>query len=169
MSEPLRCSELIETLEQARELYSKDLVGARTITCYGKRVTIVFERDATHLYSVKCDGAETLDVDERVERVIPIGQGRTRTEVRRFDLRRACLMSYILPAISSFTVSVPESGGHAGHQKRVLYGPALPHGERMRIVLRPGSGDTWVCVSAYPVSQEEWLRACKLKRAKFPP
>jgi len=170
MSDPVRCSELIETLKQAQELYSNDLAGARTITCSGKRVTIVFERDATHVYSVSWNGVDVLGVDERAERLIPIGRGKTRIEVRRFNLERACLMSYILPAISNFTVSVPESGGHAGHQKRVLYGPSLPHSnDHMRVVLRNGPGDALTCVSAYPVSREEWLKACKLKRAKFPP
>jgi len=170
MSDPVRCSELVETLEQATELYAKDLAGSRKITCHGQPVTIVFDSDGTHLYSVSYNGADELELHERVVRRIPAGKGRFRMEVRHFDLKRACLMSYILPAISNFTVSVPEAGGRPGLQKRVLYGPELPHSdERILVVVRPGPGDAWTCVSAYPVSRDQWLKACKLKRAKFPP
>jgi hypothetical protein len=169
LSEP-RPSELVSTLPEAVAFYAQNLAGARTITCSDKRVTIVFERDATHLFSESCADSTALDASEVVERTIPAGQGRTRREVRRFSVTRARLMSYVLPAISCFAVSVPESGGRQDHQKRVLYGPPLPGSRsRLRVVLRPGPGDAFTVVSAYPVDEVEFVKACRLKRAKFPP
>lgn len=160
-------SELVETLVEARDYYRARLAMAHRITCYGRIVSVVFEPDATHLYSVGLKGGDPRDLadHERVERRI----GPRTIDVRRFDIERARLMDRVLPAISSFTVSTPEAGGRPEYQKRVLYGPALPSGERMRVVLRPGPGDAWTCVSAYPVSVDEWIAACRLRRAKWPP
>jgi len=157
-------SELIETLNEARSYYAERLAGAHKVTCYGRPVTIVFERDATHLYSIDPKGVPIPDGD-RVERIIP----RHRIEVRLFNVERARLMDHVLRAVSLFSVSVPDAGGRAGHQKRVVYGPALATTEHMRVVLRPGPGEAWTCVSAYPVTNREWLAARSLKRAKFPP
>lgn len=163
-------SDGIRTLAEARAWYAQRLAGSHSITCYGRSVTIVFERDATHVFSVSCNDPDSLHPEERAERLIPSGRGKNRLEVRKFDLERAHLMRCILPAISKFTVSTPEAGGPPGRQKRVLYGPPLPGGpDRMRVVLRPGPGDAWTCVSAYPVEADEWLAACRLRRAKFPP
>jgi len=149
------------------------LAGARTVTIQRKggeqRVTIVFEADGTHVYSESIKSGElhpnTVDL---VQRWIPTGGGRGRTEQRRFSLERARLLDEVLRAISLFTVAVPEAGGRPGHQKSIVYGPALASGERMRVVLRPGPGDARTCVSAYPVSAQEWLTASRLKRARFP-
>jgi hypothetical protein len=169
LSDP-RPSELINTLAEARDFYAANLAGTRTITCTGKRVTIVFERDATHVFSKASPEGSTPDMGNQVERLIRSGHGQNRHEVRAFNLERARLMSYILPAISCFAVSVPESGGRPGHQKRVLYGPVLPGSRNhLRVVLRLGPGDAFTCVSAYPVDETEFVKACRLKRAKFPP
>jgi hypothetical protein len=158
-------SALIESLDEARAYYAERLVGAHKITCYKRPVTIVFERDATHLFSVDPKGAPIPD-RHRVERRIPP----RRIEVRSFCVERARLMDHVLRAVSLFTVAVPEAGGRGGFQKRVLYGPALtPSSDRMRVVLRPGPGTAWTCVSAYPVSAQQWFAASRLKRAKFPP
>lgn len=164
----------ITNREEARDYYAATLAGVRTITCYGKRVSIVFEADATHLFS---DGPpKDLSQEEqrawvaaippelRVERRLPKG----RTEVRRFSLERAHLMGHVLPAISRFTVSVPGTG-RDGHEKRMLHGPALPDGRYMRVLLRPGPGDAFTCVSAYTVNVNVWRTMVAAKRAKFPP
>ena len=160
-------SELIETLDEARDYYRERLAAKHRITSYGRPASIVFEGDATHLYSVGLKGEDPRDLapHERVARQISPGN----VDVRRFNVERARLMDRVLPAISLFTVSNPEGGGPPGRQKRVLHGPALPSGERLRVVLRPGPGTAWTCVSAYPVSADEWLAACRLKRAKWPP
>lgn len=169
MPDIVRDSDLIENLEQAQKLFAEDLAGKRKITCHKQPVTVVFERDATHFYSESTYDETLLGPTDRVVRQVPAGN-RIRTEIRAFSLYRARLMSYILPAISDFTVSVPDSGGRTNHAKSVLYGPTLPNGtDHMRVILRPGPGDAWTCVSAYPVSHEQWLSAMKLKRAKFPP
>jgi hypothetical protein len=167
---PVERSELITCLAEAREYYAQALAGARTVTVQrsgsSQRVTILFEADGTHAYSIGIKpGEPTPSVPALVERRIPTGQGRFRVEARRFSLERARLLDEVLRAISLFTVAVPEAGGH---QKSIVYGPALASGERMRVVLRPGPGDARTCVSAYPVSQQEWLAASRLKRARFP-
>ena len=165
----------IETLAEARAYYAEHLAGRRRVTCYGKSVEVVFEKDGTHLFSV---GPPTNATDEerevfinsipgghRVERRLAKG----RLEVRRFDLHRAQLMGRILPAISCFTVSVPGTG-RAGHEKRMLHGPRLDDGRYMRVVLRPGPGNgMFTCTSAYPVAERVWLEMGRAKRAKFPP
>ena len=164
----------IQTLAQARDYYRAELAGVRTVTCYGKRVRVVFERDATHLFSDGPDErlsaeeqqawVEAIPAELRVERRLPNGK----VEVRRFSEERARLMGHVLPAISGFTVSVPGTGNR-GHEKRMLHGPALPDGRHIRVLLRPGPGDAFTCVSAYPVSSEVWVAMTRAKRAKFPP
>jgi hypothetical protein len=72
------------------------------------------------------------------------------------------------PPALLFTASVPGTG-QGGHEKRMLHGPALPDGRYMRVVLRPGPGDAFTCISAYPVSRDAWLEIRRSKRAKFPP
>jgi hypothetical protein len=102
-----------------------------------QRVTVIFEADGTHVYSESFKPeAPPFDPAELVERKIPIGGGKFRVEQRRFSLQRARLLDEVLRALSLFTVSVPEAGGRAGNQKTVVYGPALPTGDRMRVVLR---------------------------------
>ncbi len=61
------------------------------------------------------------------------------------------------------------TGGPAGAEKSLLYGRALPGVGYMRVVLRPGPRDALTCVSAYPVDEVEWMKARRLKRARFPP
>jgi len=156
-------SEYIATAEEARDYYRAKLAGLHTITSDGRPVTIVFEHDATHLYSTEIkDPASPL---ERVTR--RIGPGKV--DVREFNVARARLMDKILPAIAGYTVCVPAAGGRAGAEKSLLNGRALPGGGCMRVVLRPGPRDALTCVSAYPVDQVEWMNARRLKRARFPP
>ena len=158
----------IETVKDAQAFFSFCLAGSHKITCYGRAVTIVFESDATHLFSEAPEDPNAIPAEERVERRIPAGK-RPRVEVRQFSRDRARLMGEILHAISRFTVSVPSSGGPPGRQKRVLYGPQLPDGRWLRVVLRPGPETAFTCVSAYPVERHEWLAARRQPRAKFPP
>ncbi|MBN2193108.1 MAG: hypothetical protein JW751_09855 [Polyangiaceae bacterium] len=98
----------------------------------------------------------------------PTGK-RARAKIRRFSIERARLMGEVLRAATLSTVSVPESGGPPVRQKRVLYGPQLADGRWLRVVLGPDPGAAFTCVSAYPVTRDEWLTACRQKRAEFPP
>ena len=77
-------------------------------------------------------------------------------------------MDEVLRAIATFTVSVPGTG-RQGSENPTLHGQRLASGEYMRVVLRPGPGTAWTCVSAYPVAARVWLEMCRAKRAKFPP
>jgi hypothetical protein len=78
-------SATIATLEEARAFYASELAGARTVTCHGKRVTLVFEKDATHVYSVKLPVESEVQTSDRVERRLPRGT-RVDVEVRQFAL-----------------------------------------------------------------------------------
>src|SRR5205085_884691 len=102
--------------------------------------------------------------------VVPVERriGGGRVERREFSLERAQLMDRILPAIHDYTVSIPGTG-HRGAENRMLHGPRLPNGRYMRVVLRPGPGDAFTVVSAYPVEHGTWMAACRSRRAKFPP
>jgi len=157
-------SALITTLAEAVAYYHANLALAHDITCRGRPVRIVFERDATHLYSVSVDDWTSIPAHLRVIRTI----GRGKQETREFSLERAQLMDRVLPAISNFTFSIPGTG-HKGQQNRMLHGPALPSGHHMRVVLRPGPGEAWTCVSAYRVTSDVWLACRRSKQAKFPP
>lgn len=158
-------SELIETPEQARSYYRAKLERKHAIAAGGEPISIVFERGATHLYSEKVPDPDTIQVDQRVTRII---SGSRREEVREFNLGRARLMDQILPAISLFTVATPGTGSD-GREKCLIYGPQLPSKDYLRVVLRPGPGTACTCVSAYTVNVEIWLAARREKRAKFPP
>lgn len=162
---PVERSELITTLAEAREYYAAKLAGTHRIDCHGREVTIVFERAATHTYSLEPLDSKDIASSDRVERRIP---GRD-VEVRRFSVERARVMDRILPAVSQFTVSTPGTATTTGREKRMLHGARLPNGQYMRVVLRPGPGDAFTCVSAYPVEERVWREATRSKRAKFPP
>lgn len=168
----MRCSALIDTPEEARNYYAERLGGSRTVSFQRKGktfvLTVVFEHDGTHLFSEAIKPGSIVDSVLRVPRLVPAGRGAFREEVRQFSLDRARLLDHVIRAISLFTVAVPEAGGRTGHQKTVIYGPALPDGRRMRVILRPGPGEARTCVSAYPVSAEEWIKAGRLQRARFP-
>lgn len=157
-------AEFIETLEEARTYYRARLVGTHKINCYGKPVTVVFERDAIHLFSVETPGDDPPPVEMIARRrVAP-----ERFEERTFSLKRARLMDEVLRAVSLFTVSIPGTGAK-GREKRMLHGPRLTSGEYLRVVLRPGPGEAFTCVSAYPINADGWRAARAAKRAKFPP
>jgi hypothetical protein len=160
---PLRSADL-ETREHARQFYDRYLRGAHHLLCHGRPVTIVFEPGATHAYSEEPDGPEPIPPEERVVRRLPGG----RTEERRFCLERARLLDQVLPAVCNYTVSVPGTGP-AGRGNRMLHGPVLPSGGYLRVVLRPGPGDAWTCVTAYPVELRVYLDMRRAKSAKFPP
>lgn len=157
---PLDCSDLICTIEDAREYYRAKLAGVRRVTCYGKRIPIVFPLDHVHLYSETPEGGILPPGASIVTQQVDHG----RFEVRVFSLKRARLMDCVLPAISLFTVSIVGQRGN-----KVLHGPRLESGEYMRVVLRSGPGDAWTCVSAFPVDLATYRQAWNSRRAKFPP
>ena len=156
MADVVASAQLIETEEQARAYYRAKLAGAHKIQCYGRDVTIVFEADATHLFSE--DGPGT--VTRRL--------GGGRNETRAFNVERARMMDLVLPAISKYSVSIPGQGPR-GREKKLLHSQVLPDGRYLRVVLRPGPGTSHTCVSAYPVERSKWLEAFRCVRAKFPP
>jgi hypothetical protein len=160
LTDPPESADLISTLGEARAFYASKLAGSHKIACHGKDVTIVFERQATHLFSVELDDDAAIPVAERVND----GRGGT----RRFSLERARNMDRVLPAVSQFTVSVPGTGPGA-RQNKMLHGTRLPDGSYMRVVLRPGPGAAFTCVSAYTISQHKWMEMRRAKSAKFPP
>jgi len=120
----------------------------------------VFEAAATHLFSVEHGGGDPIPDAELVVRHL----GGGRKDERRFSLERAKLMEHVLPALSKFVVSTS-----AQHGNRLVYGPMLPDGRHMRVVLRQGPGEAWTCVSAYPVPAYEVANARRSKAARFPP
>jgi hypothetical protein len=156
-------SDLITTLEEAREYYRARLVGVRRVTCHGHKIAVFFEFDTIHCYSigVKPDAIPigAIIVSQQVDVAL--------SEVRIFSLKRARLMDHILPAISLVTVST-EGKGAKNTRTRVLHGPRLASGEYMRVVLRKGPKDVWRCVSAFPVSRADYNAAWNSRRAKFP-
>lgn len=156
-------SELVTSLEEAREYYRANLAGVRRVTCCEKRIDVVFPADGIHLYSES--PADPLPEGAVVvrQRIAP-----GRFDDRVFSISRAKLMDYVLPAISNFTVSIVGQGAK-GRENKVLHGPRLPSGDHMRVVLRPGPEKAWTCVSAFPVSPQVWQEALRAKRAKFPP
>lgn len=154
-------AELITCPDEAREFYLERLARSHEITRYDRKVVIVFERGATHLFSKdEKEDPEDIPEAERVVRKI----GPNRFDVRRFNLDRARLMDRVLPALSDFTVSVEAQGGNV-----LVYGPALPDGRYMRVALRHGPGTAMTVVSAYPVSEYLWKDARRSKAARFPP
>jgi hypothetical protein len=176
---PVASSQNIATLDEARAYYAAHLAGVRNVTCYSKPVAIVFEREATHLFSDDPTSGmrnlapaqqravfDAIPPDQRVERRLPGG----RVDVRRFNLERARLMDRVLPAVSLFTVSTAGTSAR-GRENRMLHGRALPDGRYMRVVLQPPRDgyDAFTCVSAYPVSTDVWRAARAAKSAKFPP
>ena len=150
-------SEFIETLEQARAYYRAKLAGSHAIQVHGRDVTVVFEKDMTHAYSEESGNGEL------VTRYL----GGGRRDVRHFSRERAQLLDHVLRAISLFVFSVPGTG-RAGNAMRMLHGPALPGGQHLRVVLRPGPGDAWTCVSAYPVTSTVFFETKRARSAKFP-
>jgi len=157
-------SEFIETLEEARAYYRDRLVGSHDVTCHGRAVTIVFEADNTHLFSTESKDWRTVAANVRVDRQF----GNGKIETREFCPIRARLLDDVIRSICHFTISIPGTGPR-GAQNRMLHGPALPNGEYLRVVLRPGPGGAHTCVSAYPVALAVWRSAVRAKRAKFPP
>jgi hypothetical protein len=157
-------SELIETVEEAKDYFLERISGVHTLNCCGKSVGIFFERSATHLFSEEPQSDILVPPSEQVVRRVKGG----RVEVRRFSLDRARLMDRVLEAVEHFTVSIPGTGQN-GHEKRMLHGQRLPDGRYLRVVLRPGGPGDFTCVSAYPVNETVWLEARRAKRAKFPP
>lgn len=153
-------SELITCLAEAREYYAERLARSHQITRSDRRVDIVFEAGATHLFSESEENASAIPAEERVERSL----GGGKTEVRRFSLERARLMDRVLPALSNFIVSTSGQNGN-----RLVHGPALPDGRHMRVALRFGPGAAMTCLSAYPVSKHLVADARNSKPARFPP
>jgi hypothetical protein len=157
-------SELIETLAEARFYYASKLARTHTVTCKETRIDIVLEQDGTHLFSVEVEDINAIPADQLVTRNI----GGGKREVRQFSLERARLMDKVLPAISDFTVCTSGKGAPS-REPRIVHGPRLPCGRYMRVVLRPGPGTAWTCLSAFAIEEAVYRQAFNSKRAKFPP
>jgi hypothetical protein len=150
----------IDDVEGACSYYAHKMARSHEITRYDRKVAIIFEGGATHLFSEQVADESLIPQSERVVRNIPGG----RIEVRRFSIDRARLMAHVLPALSNFTVSTSGQNG-----KRLVFGPQLDDGRYMLVALRLGPGEAMICVSAYPVSVSRWKDARRSKSAKFPP
>lgn len=161
------CSAFIATRDEARDYYEAKLARAHALVVRGVSVAVVFERGATHLYSVEVDDPTSIPASDRCVRNL----GRGSQEVRRFSLERAVLIDEVLRAVTLYTVA-QNAGGAKGREKFLLYGPALENGDHMRIVLRPGPGEAFTCVSAYPVDRATWVAAKGARTGRpvpFPP
>lgn len=157
-------SALIETRQEALDYYAARIAGLHTIVCYGRPVRIAFPREGTHMFSEDAAPGTPLAPEDRVVRRVHGG----RIEERRFSLDRARLLDLVPVAIERFVVSIPGTGP-SGRENRMLHGPALNDGRYLRVVLRPGPGSDWTCVSAYPVSLDVFRSCVRAKRARFPP
>lgn len=151
--------------DEAIALYRAHLAGSHTFECCGVEVTIVFEWDATHVFSIAAKDGETIAPEDAVTRRIPRGKQPPRIEVRRFNAERARLMGWILPTIAKFLVSVPESGGRDAHEKRVLYGTTPIADRYMRVVLRRCPFERRGQATKPPVSWQPPFTALRRRRA----
>lgn len=160
----LSSADQITSLDEAKLYYRERLGGSHKIHQYDEPLTVVFEHEGTHLYSREPDDDECVGADQWVLRTL----SPKKVEKRVFDPVRAQMMDHVLPALSKFTVAVP-GNGQRGREKVLIHGPRLSSGQYMRVVLRPGPGSAWTCVSAFPVSHADWQDMRKSRRAKWPP
>lgn len=152
----------ISTRTEAQEYYKKKLVGSHSITSHGKPVDVVFDSTDTHIYSEEADDINAIPEDQLVTR----NCGGGKRECRQFCLDRAKLMDQILPAISRFTTSI---GGDRGPRApQLIHGPKMGCGRHLRVVLRRGSGKSWVVVTAFPISEADHRKTTFAKPAPFP-
>lgn len=144
--------------EEAEAFYKANLVGERRVIVKGQKITIVFQKQTSHCFSVKHD-PDTIPQNERIARMKPSG-----LEVRRFSRERAVLMGEVLSTIEQFSVAV-ESDTNV-----LVYGNLLSTGKVLRICLDKDTSrkNTWLCYSAYPVDKDKWLAAYGEKNAIFP-
>ena len=156
-------SDLIETCAQAREYYRLILAGSHSVTSKSKAVDIVFEGNNTHVFSVEVPDINAIPEDELVTR----DRGDGTRECRQFALVRARLMDSVLPAISSYD-RCALGKGPPHRANREIYGPCMPCGRHMKVVLRPGPKTAWTCVTAFPVTVEDFRKASWHKPAQFP-
>lgn len=153
---------LITTRDEAVLYYRTKLARAHTISVGAVKVTIVFEREATHLYSV--DAEEPIAAEHLVERAL----GRGRSERRRFDVARAVLMDHVLPSVSNHVFAIQGTGAR-GREKVLVHGPSLGDARYMLVALRPGPGEAFTCTSAYVITQQKWLEGRRARPTSFPP
>ena len=154
-------SSVITTRDEAVLYYRTKLARAHTITVGESRVTIVLERDATHLYSVEAD--EPIADEQLVERAL----GRGRSERRRFDRARALVMDHVLPSISNHVFAIQGTGAR-GREKVLVHGPSIGDARYMLVALRRGPGDAFTCTSAYVITHGKWMEGRRAKPAPFP-
>jgi hypothetical protein len=153
----------ISTRAEAQEYYRRKLVGAHHITCRGQSVDIVFESTDTHIYSEKVADINAIPEDQLVKKNLAGGK----RECRQFCLDRAKLMDQILPAISLFVNCTGGDGG-SSRAPRLVHGPKMPCGRYMRVVLRRGAGKSWVVLTAFPLSQDDYRKTTFSRPAPFP-
>jgi hypothetical protein len=153
----------ISTLAEAREYYRAKLARSHSIQCRDVTVEIVFDHDGTHLFSVEVDDIEAIPDSELVTRNI----GGGKRECRQFSVERARMMDKVLPVISQFTCCYA-GFGPPSRRNLVLHGYRLDCGRYMRVVLRPGPGRAWTCLSAFAVTEVAYIEARRAQPAKFP-
>lgn len=156
-------AEVISTLDEAQDYYRTYLVRPHHLNCYGRKAVVVFEASMTHCYSEESRGGILLNGIPEVRQVLG-----GKTEVRLFCLYRARLMDQVIPAICHHSMSTI-SKGQKGRERRVLHGPVLSSGDYVRVVLRPGSRGSWICLTSFPVTAAEWRTARNEKHRPFPP
>lgn len=156
----------ITTCAEAKAYYLDKLAGSHSITCHGQAVDIVFERNGTHVFSKGLPDKAAIDACPIVELVTRDVGGGGR-ECRRFLADRAKLMDCVLPAISKFERCVIGKA-ERGRPNREVYGPKMPCGRHMKVVLREGPKKAWICVTAFPVTVQEFRQSSWHKVVPFP-
>jgi hypothetical protein len=76
-------------------------------------------------------------------------------------------MDSVLPAITNYQ-RCALGKGPPSRANRNLYGPCMPCGRHMQVVLRPGPERAWVVVTAFPVNVDDYRKSSWHKVAPFP-
>lgn len=139
-------SRFIETSEDARAYYALRLVGEHSLLVHGvEPLVVVFNPEETHVFTDKRTPCPPPDVVRRVG---------CSGELRCFERTRARLMDRILP-----TIAAPVAAFGALISRGVqLYGPPEVGARRVCVVVAPNRGK-WFVRTAYPVAQDNFLRA----------
>jgi hypothetical protein len=163
MHDAIATSASITCVADAERYYAQKLARSHQVTCRGVRVDVVFEAGGTHLYSEDVEDINSIPQALVVTRNI----GGGRREVRQFCLERAVLMDAVLPALSNWTLCTLGMGAPSRAPK-LVYGPRLPCGNHVCVVLRPGPRRAWTCLTAYPVREDDYRSKFAGRRVGFP-
>lgn len=153
-------SELIETIQEARDYYAERLVGDHAVSVRGVDIVVRFNAEEIHLFSEEVRAGSNPDASQLVWR-----KGRT-GEVRFFARARARLLDGIIPTLAAparvLAAKIP--GGC------MVVGPAQPAGWRLAVVIAPcDSRGVFFVRTAFPMEPKAFADAVRGRPAKWPP